>query len=142
MSNKPPALAKSGHAKIRPRARIISLIGDELISDESVAVAELVKNAYDADATRVVVRFEGPNPLKPNSLVIADNGTGMTLNTVLEGWFEPGTTAKKRAMRSPSGRLYQGAKGVGRFAAARLASSLRMETRAQGESEGVTVILD
>jgi signal transduction histidine kinase len=142
MSDQPPALAKSGHAKMRPRARIISLIGDELISDESVAVVELVKNAYDADATRVEVRFEGPNPLRPDSLVIADNGVGMTLKTVLEGWFEPGTVEKKNAKRSPAGRLYQGAKGVGRFAAARLARSLYMETRAEGEPEGVTVRLD
>jgi len=101
MSDNSPALAKSGHAKMRPRARIITLIGDELISDESVAVVELVKNAYDADATRIEVRFEGSNPLKPDSLVIADNGTGMTLDTVLEGWFEPGTIAKRRQCAPP-----------------------------------------
>jgi hypothetical protein len=43
-----------GRARMRPRARIIALIGDELISDEAVAVVELVKNAYDADATKLV----------------------------------------------------------------------------------------
>src|SRR5262249_36165470 len=64
---------KSGHAKMRPRARLIALLGDELISDEPVAVVELVKNSYDADATRVVVRFEGENPLVPDRLVISDD---------------------------------------------------------------------
>jgi len=127
---------------MRPRSRLISLIGDELISDEPVAIVELVKNAYDADATSVEVRFTGENPAVPDSLVITDDGIGMTLNTVLTGWFEPGTLMKRSATRSPNGRLYQGAKGIGRFAAARLAQSLYLETKAIGAAEGVTVLID
>jgi len=106
---------------MRPRARLIGLIGDELISDEPVALVELVKNAYDADATRVEVRFEGSDPERPERIVVVDNGTGMDLDTVLTAWFEPGTVIKRKQERSPGGRLYQGAKGIGRFAAARLA---------------------
>jgi len=133
---------KSGHARMRPRARIIALIGDELISDEPVAVVELVKNAYDADAAHVSVRFEGADPNDPDTLIVADDGHGMTLETVMSGWFEPGTVLKKRDERSPSGRPYLGAKGIGRFAAARLGETLCMETCRRGESEGVTVLLD
>ena len=73
----PLAPSTTGHAKMRPRARLISLIGDELISDERVAIVELVKNAYDADATSVSVRFEGDDPTSPDRLVITDNGHGM-----------------------------------------------------------------
>lgn len=131
--------AESGSAIMRPRARLISLIGDELISDESVAVVELVKNAYDADATSVSVTFQGDDA---HALVISDNGVGMTLETVKSGWFEPGTVLKKREERSASGRLYLGAKGIGRFAAARLGEALLMQTKREGESEGVTVLLD
>jgi len=127
---------------MRPRARIISLIGDELISDEAVAVVELVKNAYDADASRVAVRFEGKDPFKPETLVISDDGTGMTLDAVLGGWFEPGTITKRKKSKSPGGRLYQGAKGVGRFAAARLAEGLFLETKSKKETDGVTVLLE
>lgn len=134
--------ASSGHAKMRPRARLISLIGDELISDERVAVVELVKNAYDADATRVDVRFEGDDPSQPDRLVVADDGHGMDLETVLTAWFEPGTIVKKRAERSPEGRLYQGAKGVGRFAAARLGTELLLETHKKGSKTVVTVLLE
>jgi signal transduction histidine kinase len=133
---------QAGQAKMRPRARLISLLGDELISDEPVAVVELVKNAYDADATTVQVRFEGEDPIHPDSLVIVDDGCGMSLATVLTAWFEPGTVQKKTCDRSPGGRLFQGAKGVGRFAAARLAESLYMETRATGQQNGVTVLLN
>jgi anti-sigma regulatory factor (Ser/Thr protein kinase) len=105
---------------MRARARLINLIGEELISDEAVAVVELVKNAYDADATKVEVRFEGSDPDHPSRLVVEDNGIGMDLQTVLGAWLEPGTILKKRNTRSPGGRLFQGAKGIGRFAAARL----------------------
>ncbi len=135
-------IIKSGSAKMRPRARLISLIGEELISDEAVAVVELVKNAYDADASKVEVKFEGDNPLKPESLTVTDDGIGMTLDTVLLGWFEPGTMTKRKDSMSPGGRLYQGAKGIGRFAAARLASGLFLETKCRGAKEGVTVLLE
>jgi len=135
-------LPRSGQSRLRPRARLISLIGEELISDEPVAVVELVKNAYDADATRVEVAFSGKNAADPDTLRIADNGVGMSLETVLEGWLEPGTVTKRRAERSPGGRPYQGAKGIGRFAAARLAESLWMETRQRGAATGVRVLLD
>jgi len=127
---------------MRPRARLISLIGDELISDEPVAVVELVKNAYDADATKVTVAFSGEDPTDPHTLVISDNGVGMSLDTVLAGWFEPGTVMKRTEDRSPGGRMYQGAKGIGRFAAARLAESLYMETKQKRQAEGVSVLLE
>jgi hypothetical protein len=127
---------------MRARARLISLIGDELISDEPVAVVELVKNAYDADAKSVRVAFSGADTLDPDTLTVADDGCGMTLQTVLGAWLEPGTVLKKRQECSPGGRLYQGAKGIGRFAAARLAQSLYMETRSRDEEEGVTVLLE
>ena len=66
----------------------------------------------------------------------------MTLDTVLTTWFEPGTISKIRTERSPRGRIYQGAKGIGRFASARLASSLYLESRTSPTSVGVTVLFD
>jgi signal transduction histidine kinase len=127
---------------MRVRARLINLIGEELISDEPVAVVELVKNAYDADAKKVTVRFEGSDPAHPARLTVEDDGLGMSLDTVLGAWLEPGTEIKKREIHSPGGRLYQGAKGIGRFAAARLGESLLLETRRQGKSEAVYVLLN
>ncbi len=132
----------SGSAVMRPRARLIGLIGDELISDEPVALVELVKNAYDADAARVDVRFEGNSQEKPDRIVVTDDGTGMDINTVLNAWFEPGTIIKRKKDHSPGGRIYQGAKGIGRFATARLAESLILESKSEVNKEGVFVILD
>jgi signal transduction histidine kinase len=129
---------RTGASKLRPRARLIGLIGEDLISDEAVAVVELVKNAYDADASRVSVSFD----MKEGRLVVEDDGHGMNLDTVLQTWFEPGTLSKKRTERSPRGRIYQGAKGIGRFASARLAQSLYLESRTDPSSMGIVVLFD
>jgi hypothetical protein len=59
---------ETGASAFRPRAHLVKLLGQELISDEAMAIVELVKNAYDADATDVVVRLLNLNscpwPLK------------------------------------------------------------------------------
>ena len=132
----------TGTAQMRPRARLISLLGDELISDERVAVVELVKNAYDADASEVTVTFEMNDSHQFERIQIKDDGHGMDLDTIVKGWFEPGTILKKKNERSPGNRLYQGAKGVGRFAAARLGEALFLETKVKGSETGVTVLLE
>lgn len=129
-----------GTARMRPRARLIGLLGEELISDEPVALVELVKNAYDADATKVKVSFELDSNMDVSRIIVEDDGVGMSLDTVLGAWFEPGTVNKKAADRSPAGRPYQGAKGIGRFAAARLGDTLLLETVAES-AEPVSVFL-
>jgi hypothetical protein len=134
--------ARSGSTELRPRARIISLIGDELISDEPVAIVELVKNSYDADASKVEVKFEGKDPARPDRILVSDDGHGMSLSTVLNSWFEPGTILKRKGDRSPKGRLLLGAKGIGRFAAARLANYLLLESKAAGSSDIVKAKLN
>ena len=131
----------SGSARMRPRARLINVIGDELISDEPVAVVELVKNAYDADARKVSVRFEGASETLER-IVVIDNGHGMSLQAVLDSWFEPGTATKRKGGKSPGGRPFQGAKGIGRFAAARLARHLFLQSRMADAPDAVYVLLD
>ena len=127
---------------MRPRARIINLIGNELISDEAVAIVELVKNAYDADATEVEVRFEGEEPTRPERIIVRDDGIGMDLDTILGPWFEPGTISRRRKHRSPGNRLYLGAKGIGRFAAARLANTLILKSKSASNDNLIVVTVD
>src|SRR3954447_6328143 len=116
---------------LRPRARILRTFGDELISSPVVAVIELVKNAYDADATRVLVRFRPPIDTAGAAAVdVIDNGHGMSADTIEETWMEPATLYRKRAPRSPRfGRRVLGEKGIGRFATSRLAEELEVVTR-------------
>lgn len=81
----------SGTQILRPRARILRTFGDELGSSETAAVIELVKNAYDADATRVLVRFQGPLEIGQGRIEVIDNSHGMSLETIQTTWMEPAT---------------------------------------------------
>ncbi len=132
MSRKP----RSGTVTFRPRARLLKLIGEELISDDVVAVAELVKNAHDADALTVTVSFRGVTSAG-GEIEIRDDGCGMTLETVLGRWMQPAASTKTAAdtRTTPRGRRVLGEKGVGRFAADKLAGRLELATRAPGSSE-------
>lgn len=124
--------------KWRPKARLIQLIGAELVSSPLVAIVELVKNAYDADAKRVAVRFiNSETPI----IEIEDNGIGMSAHTVLDDWMVPGTAMKRKRITTDLGRRVLGEKGIGRFAAATLGDSLEMVTRQQGADE-IAVFVD
>ena len=119
-----------GRGTLRPRARILRTFGDELISSEMVAVMELVKNSYDADATKVLIRFCGPLEIGRGSIEVIDNGHGMSFETIRSTWMEPATLIRKREPRSKGrGRRVLGEKGIGRFAASRLADYLGVVTR-------------
>src|SRR5438132_12376955 len=84
---------KTGKIAFRPRARLLKLIGEELISDEVVAVSELVKNAHDADAKEVVITFRGVTT-EVGEIEIRDDGIGMNLETLLTRWMEPAASTK------------------------------------------------
>jgi signal transduction histidine kinase len=133
----------SGSAKLRPRARIMRTLGDELISSEMVAVIELVKNAYDADATRVLVRLHAPLEEGEGGIDVIDDGHGMTLETVLGAYLEPATSFRREHASSEElGRAVTGEKGIGRFAVSRLANELELVSRRPGGSMETRVLFD
>jgi signal transduction histidine kinase len=128
----------------RPRARLVSILGEHLISDQAVALVELVKNAYDADARQVTVEIVNTGDPANASVVITDDGTGMTLDDVTTRWMSPALDDKEQAKeagrRTALGRLPIGEKGVGRFALHQLGRSLEMVTRASASRELAVVI--
>jgi signal transduction histidine kinase len=110
---------------LRPRARILRVLGEELISNDVVALIELVKNSYDADATRVLVKFNGPLEAHIGSVEVVDDGHGMSMDTIRTAWMEPATRTKRDTKLSEQKkRRVLGEKGVGRFACSRLADEL------------------
>jgi signal transduction histidine kinase len=136
-SRKKPVLISSGRGRFRPRARLIRTIGAELISSEIVAIIELVRNSYDADASKVQIRFTRPHLPEQAGIEIADDGHGMTREVLLGPWLEPATDFKdpggldpNGGERSPGGRRRLGSKGVGRFAAQRLGGHLLVRSSA------------
>src|SRR5689334_3078520 len=96
--------------KIKPAARLISTIGEDLIGDVYAAIVELVKNAYDADATKVdiVFRYTKIGNEDVLKIEIDDDGHGMSNDVVLNAWLVPATKDKIVRTKSPNGRLFQG----------------------------------
>ncbi|KJY36958.1 histidine kinase [Streptomyces sp. NRRL S-495] len=114
----------------------MSTLGEELISNERVALTELVKNAYDADASLVVIKFNGPLEEGFGSIEVWDDGHGMAPETVRGTWMEIATPFRHRSPKSERfGRRVLGAKGIGRFSAARLGAVTAISTRRAGGPE-------
>ena len=138
----------SGEVIFRPYARLISVLGDQLISDKWIGVIELVKNSYDADAESVQVVFKDYNSdHEPQTIEIRDDGIGMTKEDVLNNWMKPATpnklNRKKRGKQryTQKKRVMQGDKGVGRFAIYKLGDYVELFTKAVGQQE-VQLTLD
>src|SRR5687767_8944404 len=105
-------------------------LGELLVGRDSTALVELIKNAYDADATSVTVHGESLNSSQSGRIVITDNGIGMTPQQFEAGFLRIASRIKEEGdRRSPLfGRRYTGAKGVGRLAAHKLARFLAVES--------------
>jgi signal transduction histidine kinase len=120
----------------RVQSHVLRLLGDELIGHDRLAVFELVKNAYDADATEVVVTLALDQ--KDPYISVTDNGKGMSVEIIENAWLEIGTDSKRGAakkQRTPLGRLPLGEKGVGRLAVQKLGNEIRLTTRQKAHPE-------
>lgn len=118
-----------GTLEFKPAARLQYILTEELVSDPNVAVMEFVKNAYDADATKVTIDFDLNRDRKKSSLVIADDGEGMDAATFEQNWMHPGYSAKAGASATSRRRIPVGEKGLGRLASGRLGETLDVYTR-------------
>ena len=113
-----------------------NLIGRELITDELIAIFELVKNSFDAHATAVTLTFENLLDENNSKITIADNGKGMSYDDLINKWLFVAYSAKSEGVEDSeeyrdkinSKRLYAGAKGVGRFSCDRLGAKLNLVT--------------
>lgn len=124
----------------KPRARLLMQLGEQLIRSESVALLELVKNSYDADATFSRVRMADIDDPKKAEISIRDDGFGMDVATVRDVWMEPGSDYKEKIVRANKRtprfkRLPLGEKGIGRFGAHKLGDTIELVTRKQNCSE-------
>ncbi len=123
--------------KIRARSHLLYLLGEELIGDDRLAVFELVKNAYDADATAVLIEVKVAGG-SGQSIVVQDDGFGMSHDDITGKWLELATDSKRhgKAIRSPGfRRLPLGEKGVGRIASLKLGRHITLTTRAARQPE-------
>lgn len=142
----------STNARFRVSSALKTIIGRELITNDFVAVFELVKNAFDAHAKHVEIRFEGLKGDSPK-IVIADDGKGMTSIDISRKWLFVAYSAKadgseddieSRDYRDKIGfhRTFAGAKGIGRFSCDRLGRFLKVYSRAKRSGNYEKVFVD
>lgn len=125
--------------KFKISSELKNIIGQDLIVNDQVAIFELVKNSYDAHATRVDIIFE------ENKIIIKDNGKGMSLDDLTNKWLFVAYSAKKNKKEDDElksddrykdyrnkinlKRGFAGAKGIGRFSADKIGKNLKLITK-------------
>jgi hypothetical protein len=123
-------------------AGIINRLGKELVGKHETAVSELVKNAFDADATEVSLVFENAWNIG-GTLTIEDNGTGMTKEQLINGFMRLSSSDK---IHNPISDKYRrtraGRKGIGRFATQRLGSKLTIITHAANTDSSIKISIN
>jgi signal transduction histidine kinase len=141
----------TGKLKPRPYARLLTMIGEQLIKNEQVALIEIIKNSYDADASWVQVRFinfeisdDEEDVLvvnKDSRIEIEDDGEGMNLKIIKEAWMNPAAPfkllnkIKGTAHTVKTKRIIQGEKGIGRYATFKLGKKVEIITKQEGKKE-------
>jgi signal transduction histidine kinase len=119
--------------QFRISSALKDVIGRDLITDDFVAIFELVKNSFDAFSENIIIRFD----LEKGShgkIYIVDDGKGMSHNDLLEKWLFVGFSAKKNGTEDKIKRTYAGNKGVGRFSCDRLGSTLKIQSKSKSDS--------
>ncbi|XZU28535.1 ATP-binding protein [Acinetobacter baumannii] len=127
-------MSEKNKFEFRPRARLLAQLGDQLIKNEHIAVIELIKNAYDADATECKVILDDFTNPKNGTITIRDDGNGMNLDIIQNAWLEPGSDSKVNSDNTPKlspvyERLPIGEKGIGRFGVHKLGNVIQLITK-------------
>ena len=127
-----------------------NIIGRELITNDLMAIFELVKNSYDANAKKARIIFQNikeENKAKGSRILIIDDGSGMSYDDLLNKWLFVGYSDKKDFEKALDrehpdyrkkiigDRIFAGQKGIGRFSCDRLGSELILLTKKEGEKE-------
>lgn len=126
----------------KAKSHILSLLGDELIGSDILAIFELVKNSYDAGATDVKIILKDLNT-ENQEIIVEDDGCGMTPYDLQNVWLEIGTDYKRGGKRVKRfGRIPLGEKGVGRLAVHKLGKCILLETQTEGSLFSNRIFLD
>ncbi|MCE9685826.1 ATP-binding protein [Shewanella sp. AS16] len=124
-------------------ARVPLQLGRESISSSTVAVSELIKNGYDADAENVNIEFYLRSNPAISTMIIRDDGNGMDLETLYRHWLKIGTDFKNGVELSVrKQRILTGAKGLGRLGLDRLSKKVILFTKTKGSSTVTQLVVD
>jgi len=131
-----------GKSNFSVSARVAMQLGRESISNSIIAILELVKNSYDADAEKIQIKFYRLDT-ESAILVIDDDGAGMTPEQLQENWLVLGTNNKYVQQKSKrKGRVLIGEKGLGRLGLDRLCKKTILQTFTKGSSHGTELEIE
>jgi signal transduction histidine kinase len=140
---------KDNDFQFRISAALKDIIGQDLITDDYIAVFELVKNAYDAYCSRVDIYFEAIYT-EDAKIIIKDNGKGMDVEDLKNKWLFVAYSAKREGTEDDNfdyrnsiykNRAFAGAKGIGRFSCDRLGQILYLETTKQKQNSQTEILI-
>lgn len=144
-------MVENNELHFKTNVQLKSIIGKDLINDDNIAILELVKNAFDADAKKVTITYSN---LKENDdkiaesfsenssrLIIKDDGLGMGINDIENKWLNIAYSEKKTNTRQHN-RMMAGAKGVGRFSCDRLGEFLILYAKKKNDEKFVKLTID
>ena len=124
---------KSLHFEISSALK--SVIGQDLITNDFIAIFELVKNSFDAKAKNVNIIFDDNNGTI-DKIFIIDDGKGMSYEDLVKKWLFVAYSAKKDGSEDNNvNRIYAGNKGVGRFSCDRVGGKLRLQSKSISDSQ-------
>jgi hypothetical protein len=128
-----------------PKARLLLQLGDQLIRSESIALLELIKNSYDANASFARVSMKNVDRVHDGEIVIEDDGIGMDKDVIRDVWMQPGSDYKLKIvqkLRDPrkkildrGARIPIGEKGIGRFGVHKLGYQIELVSKMTGKKE-------
>src|SRR5947209_19668723 len=119
-------------ASLRFASEILRRLGEELNPSPDQGIVELAKNSYDADARRCTVALKDVTA-SGGTVVVTDDGLGMTVSDIQDGWLVLGRSLKDVTQPTALGRIPAGSTGLGRLAALRLGREVRLRTRPAAE---------
>ncbi|EOC1803947.1 ATP-binding protein [Vibrio cholerae] len=130
------------NARFSVDGNLVKRLGEQLVAKKTTALSELIKNCYDAEASKVEVIFE--NTDQPGgTIIISDNGHGMTREALINGFMKISTSDKEDNPVSPNyERARAGRKGIGRFAAQKIGNYLTIVTRTSADEPYLVVDFD
>jgi hypothetical protein len=129
--------------KLATNERVIARVTDGIYRQPAASLRELISNAYDADATKVVIHTDAP---RFRRITIRDDGAGMTEEALAflikniggsakrtPDGYEVGVTDKKNSLLSPEGRKLIGRIGIGLFSVSQLSRHFKIITKVKGK---------
>lgn len=134
----------------RPRARLLLQLGDQLIRNESIALLEIIKNAYDACASKATISMKNLENPQQGEIIIEDDGDGMNFDIIKNVWLHPGTEHKIKQIDFNNDNVNSdrsctrtpiGGKGIGRFGAHKLGFHIEVISKMKNADE-VKLVID